>query len=405
MVRYTPMRAPLLDTSSRAAFALGSAACVGALTFGATRYIRHSRLLCSAASSSERVGEDLQLAEISVGASHVLLTSPWSVAFSGLQPIVPGHCVVAPLRPVGRAPELSDAEWLDLWRTARRAQAAVEGTHAAGASNLLLKDGTARLPHLHVHVVPRLPGDFAVSDQVFDAMDGWAPTAAAAASLPAHVKLPLLADHERKDRTPATMADEAAAYRALALAGAAAKPKVAAHTFARFPIAAEHVFLESPSGLSVAFVNLRPLVAGHVLVTPRRIVPRMHELSEAEAGPAGSTVPSLAATHATVPPWTAPQSPARLLGAALRAREERPRRADAEERQGAAALWCLPKVADFHRLLTLQADDLWLLVREVQRVLQARYKPRGFEFGVQDGKLAGQSVPHVHVHVLPNGHV
>ena len=78
---------------------------------------------------------------------------------------------------------------------------------------------------------------------------------------------------------------------------------------------------------------------------------------------------------------------------------------DAEERQWAAALWCLPKVADFHRLLTLQADDLWLLVREVQRVLQARYKPRGFEFGVQDGKLAGQSVPHVHVHVLPNGHV
>ena len=301
MVRYTPMRAPLLDTSSRAAFALGSAACVGALTFGATRYIRHSRLLCSAASSSERVGENLQLAEISVGASHVLLTSPWSVAFSGLQPIVPGHCVVAPLRPVGRAPELSDAEWLDLWRTARRAQAAVEGTHAAGASNLLLKDGTARLPHLHAHVVPRLVGDFAVSDQVFDAMDGWAPTAAAVASLPAHVKLPLLADHERKDRTPATMADEAAAYRALALAGAAAKPKVAAHTFARFPIAAEHVFLESPSGLSVAFVNLRPLVAGHVLVTPRRIVPRMHELSEAEAGPAGSTAPLLAATRAACP--------------------------------------------------------------------------------------------------------
>jgi len=302
MVRYTPMiRAPVLDTSSRAAFALGSAACVGALTFGATRYIRHSRLLCSAASSSERVGEDLQLADISVGASHVLLTSPWSVAFSGLQPIVPGHCVVAPLRPVGRAPELSDAEWLDLWRTARRAQAAVESMHGIGASNLLLKDGTARLPHLHAHVVPRLQGDFAVSDQVFDAMDGWVPTAAAAATLPAHVKLPLLADHERKDRTPATMADEAAAYRALALAGAAAKPtKVTAHTFARIPIAAEHVFLESPSGLSVAFVNLRPLVAGHVLVTPRRIVPRMHELSEVEARPAGSEqqCPLLATTRA-----------------------------------------------------------------------------------------------------------
>ena len=76
------------------------------------------------------------------------------------------------------------------------------GTFDAGASNLLLKDGTARLPHLHAHVVPRLQGDFAVSDMVFGLMDGWAPTTAAAGRLPAHVKLPLLADDERKDRTP-----------------------------------------------------------------------------------------------------------------------------------------------------------------------------------------------------------
>ena len=233
MVRYTPMmRAPVLETSSssRAAFALGSAACVGALTFGAARYMRSSRLMCSDAASSERAGEDILLADISVGASHVLLTSPSSVAFSGLQPIVPGHCIVAPLRPVGRAPELSDAEWLDLWRTARRAQAAVEARHGAGASNLLLKDGTARLPHLHAHVVPRLQGDFAVSDMVFGLMDGWAPTAAAAGRLPAHVKLPLLADDERKDRTSAMMADEAAEYRALA-----AKPKVPTPTPTPYP--------------------------------------------------------------------------------------------------------------------------------------------------------------------------
>ena len=82
-----------------------------------------------------------------------------------------------------------------------------------------------------------------VSDRVFDAMDGWAPTAAAAATLPAQQKLPLLADHERSDRTPATMAAEAAAYRALARAGAAeAAHTPAAHTFARFTIAVQHGF-------------------------------------------------------------------------------------------------------------------------------------------------------------------
>ena len=64
MVRYTPMRAfdaaSPFDTSSRMALAFGSAACVGALTFGAARYMRHSRMLCSSVASSERLGDDLR---------------------------------------------------------------------------------------------------------------------------------------------------------------------------------------------------------------------------------------------------------------------------------------------------------------------------------------------------------
>ena len=144
---------------------------------------------------------NLHLGSAHIRRRHVLETTPDSFAFGGVRPIVDEHAVVAPRRAVSRASALSDAEWLDLWRTARRAQAAVEARHGAGASNLLLKDGTARLPHLHAHVVPRLQGDFAVSDMVFGLMDGWAPTAAATGRLPAHVKLPLLADDERKDRT------------------------------------------------------------------------------------------------------------------------------------------------------------------------------------------------------------
>ena len=46
-------------------------------------------------------------------------------------------------------------------------------------------------------------------------------------------------------------------------------------------------------------------------------------------------------------------------------------------------------------------DDLWRAVRTVQKVLQNQYKCDAFNVAVQDGVGAGQSVPHVHVHILP----
>ncbi|KAL7546559.1 hypothetical protein ACHAWF_009885 [Thalassiosira exigua] len=46
-------------------------------------------------------------------------------------------------------------------------------------------------------------------------------------------------------------------------------------------------------------------------------------------------------------------------------------------------------------------DDLWRTVRSVQTVLKQQYKCDAFNVAVQDGAGAGQSVPHVHVHILP----
>ena len=336
---YTPLvSSSAVPNRGGVAIALGSAGlCVAATILARQNWQQRSRL-CMGAEGEERLGDDLMLGDIRVGASRVLLASSQTAAYRGLRPIVEGHCVVAPRRSVGRVSDLSDAEWLDLWRTVRRVQATIESEHGAEASNLLLKDGTARLAgHAHAHVVPRFHLDFARNDDVFDAMDRWAPSDGAAARLPAYVGLTLPSDEEREDRTSRTMADEASSYRALVTSGGGGKggggagaAPIAAHTFSRFPIASEHCFYESASKLTVAFVNLRPLVAGHVLVTPRRIVPRMCDLT-----------------------------------------------------------------ADEH-------DDLWSSVRVVQRALQSKYAPKGFELGVQDGKLAGQSVPHVHVHVLPH---
>ena len=45
--------------------------------------------------------------------------------------------------------------------------------------------------------------------------------------------------------------------------------------------------------------------------------------------------------------------------------------------------------------------DLWRTVRDVQRVVCGVHGAAGCKLGVQDGRAAGQSVPHVHVHLLP----
>jgi bis(5'-adenosyl)-triphosphatase len=45
--------------------------------------------------------------------------------------------------------------------------------------------------------------------------------------------------------------------------------------------------------------------------------------------------------------------------------------------------------------------DMWSTVRVVQDVLRKQYKCTAFNVAVQDGRAAGQSVPHVHVHILP----
>ena len=54
------------------------------------------------------------------------------------------------------------------------------------------------------------------------------------------------------------------------------------HKFSKFTIEASQTFYRSPSNLSVAFVNLKPLLPGHVLVTTTRVVPRLSELREEE---------------------------------------------------------------------------------------------------------------------------
>jgi diadenosine tetraphosphate (Ap4A) HIT family hydrolase len=44
---------------------------------------------------------------------------------------------------------------------------------------------------------------------------------------------------------------------------------------------------------------------------------------------------------------------------------------------------------------------VWLMVSRVRSILSEKYSPKGFTIGVNDGEVAGQTVAHAHVHVIP----
>ena len=81
--------------------------------------------------------------------------------------------------------------------------------------------------------------------------------------------------------------------------------------------------------LSFALVNLKPLLPGHVLISPIRSVPRYSGLSSAEV------------------------------------------------------------------------SDLFMTVGRVSGMIEKFYKATSLNIAIQDGPDAGQSVPHLHVHVIP----
>ncbi|XP_057964343.1 bifunctional bis(5'-adenosyl)-triphosphatase/adenylylsulfatase FHIT [Malania oleifera] len=56
------------------------------------------------------------------------------------------------------------------------------------------------------------------------------------------------------------------------------------------------------------------------------------------------------------------------------------------------------------RFVDLTADetgDLWLTAQKIGNQLERHHKASSLTFTIQDGPQAGQTVPHVHIHILP----
>lgn len=152
---------------------------------------------------------------------QVFYTSKHSLGIVNIKPIVPGHVLVIPKRSVPRVADLTPDEVTDLFLSVRKIGPVIESHFGATALNIAIQDGVdagQSVPHVHVHMLPRVKKDFEPNDAVYDAIESWNPHGVKAevkAGAETRQKLQVPPDSERKVRTAEEMEREAEELRSL----------------------------------------------------------------------------------------------------------------------------------------------------------------------------------------------
>jgi len=63
----------------------------------------------------------------------------------------------------------------------------------------------------------------------------------------------------------------------------------------------------------------------------------------------------------------------------------------------------IPKrhVSSFFEITQQERQDLFELVDQVKAQLDQEFKPASYNIGINDGEAAGQTIPHLHIHLIP----
>ncbi len=61
----------------------------------------------------------------------------------------------------------------------------------------------------------------------------------------------------------------------------------------------------------------------------------------------------------------------------------------------------LRHTGSFFDLTETERSDLLLLLDKAKLNLENEFKPDGYNIGINDGPAAGQTVPHLHIHLIP----
>ena len=66
----------------------------------------------------------------------------------------------------------------------------------------------------------------------------------------------------------------------------------------------------------------------------------------------------------------------------------------------------IPKrhVGSFFDITPAEHKSLFQLIEKIKPELDKQFKPAGYNIGINDGPAAGQTVPHLHIHLIPRYH-
>jgi len=79
--------------------------------------------------------------------------------------------MVSPLRVAVRMSDLSRDEISDLFACVQKVETLMESEHGAKSSTIAVQDGVdagQSISHVHVHIIPRKPGDFEFTDMIYE---------------------------------------------------------------------------------------------------------------------------------------------------------------------------------------------------------------------------------------------
>jgi len=96
--------------------------------------------------------------------------TPLSLAFVNKKPVVKGHVLVVPRRSLARLEELEEKEVSDLFLLVQRVEVFLQRHYGVDSTTISIQNGAGAgqtIPHLHVRILPRRPGDFSHNDDVY----------------------------------------------------------------------------------------------------------------------------------------------------------------------------------------------------------------------------------------------